>query len=62
MHVAFKFRRIRSEGVEVSAVIRFLEETVSAIVTPLHNMDSDVGDDQARHSRHIRETPRVRRG
>ena len=25
------------------------------MMAPLHNVDSDVGDDQARYSRHIRE-------
>jgi hypothetical protein len=62
MHLAIKLHRVRSEGVEVSAVIRFLEEAVAAIVPPLNNMDSDVRDDQARHSRHIRKTARARRG
>ena len=56
MHLAIKLRGLRSEGFQVSAVIHFREEAVSAIVAPLHNMDSDVRDDETRHSRHIRET------
>src|SRR6266850_6020059 len=53
---AIELRRIFPQGAEVRVVIRFLEEAISAIVAPLHNMDSDVGYDQARRSRHVRET------
>jgi len=59
MYLASKLSRIRPQEAEISPVIRFLEKAISPAVAPLHNMDSDVGNDQARRSRHVRETEEV---
>jgi hypothetical protein len=45
VHLASKLSGVTSQDLEISAVIGFLEEAVSAIVPPLDNMDSNVGDD-----------------
>jgi hypothetical protein len=54
VHAAIKLWRVLSQGVQIGAVIRFLEEAVIAIMATLDNVDSDLGNDQARRSRHVR--------
>jgi hypothetical protein len=59
MHGALKLGGVLPQRLKVRPVIRLLEKARRAAVAPLDDMHSDIRDDQARSSRHIRETAKA---
>lgn len=56
VHRALRFRGELSKQVQVHQIIAVLPEATLAVIAPLHYMQRDVGNDEAREPGHNRTT------